>query len=89
MPKSPAKARADTKYNKATYDIIALRLRKDDVINGEFIRRYAQEQDMSVNSLMLLAAKKAIERDLHPREPYKGDVNSLLSSIEKAVENNA
>lgn len=63
MPKTDAQQRATRKFDKKTYDKIALILRKDEKINGDFIRRYAENEGMSVSGLIKRAILEAIEND--------------------------
>lgn len=63
MPKTDAQQRATIKFDKKTYDKIALILRKDEKINGNFIRRYAENEGMSVSGLIKRAILEAIEND--------------------------
>lgn len=63
MPKTPAKAAADDRYNKKTYEQLRMRFRKDSEINGNFIRNYAQDRGESINGFILRAVTETIKRD--------------------------
>lgn len=63
MPKTVAQIRATQNFDKKTYDKILLLLRKDEKINGDFIRRYAENEGMSVSGLIKRAILEAIEHD--------------------------
>ena len=60
---SEAKKKADAKFNKKTYERLALVVRRDAKINGDFIRTHATSQGESMNGFVLRAIKEAIERD--------------------------
>lgn len=40
---------------KKTYDRLVLLVRKDDLINGDVIRRYAEQKNVSLNTLVKIA----------------------------------
>lgn len=63
MPKTEAKTRTDAAWNKKTYDRVLVVLRKDDEINGDFIRTYAKSRGESVNGFLKRAVTEMIERD--------------------------
>lgn len=63
MPKSEAKARADAKYNKKTYEQLNFKVRRDAVINGDYIRNHAAKRGESINGFISRAIKETIERD--------------------------
>lgn len=63
MSKTPAQIRATQNFDKKTYDKILLLLRKDEKMNGDFIRRYAENENMSVSGLIKRAILEAIEYD--------------------------
>lgn len=63
MPKSPAKARADAKYDKKTYEQLAFKVRRDAEINGDYIRAHAAKRGESMNGFLKRAVKETIERD--------------------------
>ncbi|MBR1728193.1 MAG: hypothetical protein IJ728_01515 [Selenomonadaceae bacterium] len=63
MVRSKAKAEADARFEKKTYDKILLRLRKDSEINGDYLRKYAASIGESVNGFILRAITETINRD--------------------------
>ena len=63
MAKSPAKAAADTRYNRKTYERIAFDVRRDAEINGDKIRAHAAARGESVNSFIKRAVAEAMARD--------------------------
>lgn len=63
MPKSLAKAAADARYNKKTYERIAFDVRRDAEINGDKIRAHAAARGESVNSFIKRAVAETMERD--------------------------
>lgn len=63
MPKSPAKAKADAKYNKKTYEQLTFKVRRDSAMNGDVVRLHAQERGESLNGFITRAVAEAIERD--------------------------
>lgn len=68
MPKSPAKAKADAKYNKKTYGRIAFDVRRDADLNGDAIRAHATAQGESINQFIRRAIAETIERDENRKE---------------------
>ena len=68
MPKSPAKARADAKYNKKTYEHLAFIVRRDSVLNGDAIRNHAAMCGESLNGFINRAVAETIERDIMERD---------------------
>lgn len=63
MPKSPAKKAADARYNKKTYERLAFEVRRDALINGDFIRTHAYLRGESMNGFIKRAVAEAIFRD--------------------------
>lgn len=63
MPKSEAKKRSDAKYDKKTYEQLNFKVRRDAVINGDYIRNHATERGESINGFINRAVKETIERD--------------------------
>jgi len=63
MPKSEAKARADAKFNKKTYERIGFDVRRDAEMNGDFIRAHASSMGESINGFIKRAVAETIERD--------------------------
>lgn len=53
--KSEKIKKAKSSYNKKTYDNLVLLVRKDDLINGDVIRRYAEQKNVSLNTLVKIA----------------------------------
>lgn len=68
MPISPAKAKADAKYKKKTYNRIGLIFRKDSAVNLDIIRAYAKECGESLNGFLLRAIEETIERDKNRKD---------------------
>lgn len=60
MPASKAQQRAVTKYMRANYDAIQLRIRKGA---REEIRQHAEQQGESVNAFIQRAIWEQIQRD--------------------------
>ena len=67
MPKTSAKAKADARYNKKTYERISLDIRYDAEINGSVIRAHAADRGESLNSFIKRAIEETIERDKSAR----------------------
>ena len=63
MPKSAAKAEADARFNKKTYEQLAFILRRDARINADFVRRHAASRGESVNGFLKRAVEEAVARD--------------------------
>ncbi len=63
MAKSQAKAAADMRYNRKTYERIAFDVRRDAEINGDKIRAHVAAQGESVNSFIKRAVAEAMARD--------------------------
>ena len=63
MPKSAAKAKADAKFNKKTYERIAFEVRYDAEINGAAIRAHAAARGESVNGFIKRAIAETMQRD--------------------------
>lgn len=67
MAKSLAKAAADARYNKKTYEQLAFKVRRDGRLNGDVIRSHAAEQGESLNGFINRAVAETIERDISSR----------------------
>lgn len=63
MPKTEAKARADAKYDKKTYDRLVLKVRKDSELTRDQIRAHAISCGESLNAFVKRAILEAIEHD--------------------------
>lgn len=63
MPKTAAKAKADAKYDKKTYDRLVFLVRRDTEINGDFIRSYVASRGESMNGFFRRAVMETISRD--------------------------
>lgn len=63
MTASKARIEANARYNKKAYERIALTVRRDAEINGDFIRTHASAMGESLNGFIMRAVKEAIERD--------------------------
>lgn len=63
MAKSAAKAEADARFNKKTYQQIAFILRRDAVVNADLVKAHAAAMGESVNGFLTRAVTEAIERD--------------------------
>ena len=63
MPKNPAKAEADARFNKKTYHQIAFILRRDALINADMVKAHAAARGESVNGFLTRAVMETIERD--------------------------
>lgn len=63
MPKSPAKKAADARYNKKTYERLAFDVRRDAILNGDFIRSHAYSRGESMNGFIKRAVAETIMRD--------------------------
>lgn len=71
MPKSKAKAEADARFNKKTYERIAFELRRDAAVNAGVIREHAETMGESVNAFLKRAAIETMERDKKYMEKQK------------------
>ena len=65
VAKTPAKAAADARYNKKTYERLAFEVRRDSELNGDAIRAHAAERGESLNGFIKRAVAETIERDRH------------------------
>ena len=63
MPLSEAKYKANSRYDKKTYERIALLIRRDAEINGDYIRSHAKAMGESTNGFIKRAVIETIERD--------------------------
>lgn len=63
MPKTEAKARADAKYDKKTYDRLVLKVRKDSDLTRDQLRAHAVSCGESLNAFVKRAILEAIEHD--------------------------
>ena len=63
MPKSAAKAEADARFNKKTYQQIAFILRRDGALNADLVKSHAAAMGESVNGFLTRAVMETIERD--------------------------
>lgn len=64
MPVSDARKRANNKYNKKAYDMIAFRIRKDgDIVDAEMIRKAADKSGESLNTYILNAIADRMEAE--------------------------
>ena len=63
MPKNAAKAEADARFNKKTYQQIAFILRRDALINADMVKAHAAARGESVNGFLTRAVMETIERD--------------------------
>ena len=63
MTKTPAQVAANARYVKKTYDRIVVNLRKDGVMNGDFVRDYAESRGESVSGFLKRAITGTIGRD--------------------------
>ena len=63
MSKNPAKAEADARFNKKTYQQIAFILRRDALINADMVKAHAAARGESVNGFLTRAVMETIERD--------------------------
>lgn len=64
MPQSEARARATNKYNKATYDKILVRIRKDnDLISLEDLKQAVEASGESLNTYVLKAIADRMDRE--------------------------
>ena len=64
MPKTPAKAKSDAKFNKKTYERIAFELRYNAALNGNVLRTHATAVEESVNGFIKRAIAETMRRDL-------------------------
>ena len=69
MPVSEAQQRAKVRYDKKAYERIALLIRRDAEINGDYIRSHAKAMGESTNGFIKRAVKEAIERDNAKAQP--------------------
>ena len=67
MSATEGQIKATAKYRKKTYEQFTLLLRRDAEINGDFVRKYTESRNESVNSFLLRAIAETIERDKKKR----------------------
>jgi len=70
MPASPAKVRANNKYNAKVYDRIGVVVPKGKKAD---LQSHAATQDESLNGFINRAIDEALERDKH-RKPRKEEI---------------
>ena len=63
MPKTPAKAAADARFNKKTYERMYFEIRYDAPINGNVIRAHVAARGESFNGFIKRAIAETIQRD--------------------------
>lgn len=62
---SEAKARADAKYAKKTYDIVTVKIRKDTGNKAKF-QDYADSLDISLSELINRSLNYIVEHNIKP-----------------------
>ena len=62
---SEAKARADAKYHKKTYDTVSLKVRKDSGYKQKF-QDYADSLDLSLSDFATRAINYIIDNNIKP-----------------------
>ena len=63
MTASPARIRANAKYNKKAYEQLCFSVRRDSELNGDAIRAHAARCGESLNGFIKRAVAEAISRD--------------------------